>query len=71
MTVMMSHIIYEAPPDLLDPEDSAVSESEASKGSDFDCNFTGEEYQEASQIVCNLNDRFIVPELEEGVVASN
>ena len=52
-------------PDLLEPGDSDDSESKASESS------TGEEYREALRIVCNLNDIFIVPELEEGVIPSN
>ena len=58
-------------PDLVEPGDSNDSESEANKGSNFDYEFTGEEYREALQIVCNLNDIFIVPELEEGVTPSD
>ena len=59
--------------DLLEPEDSDDSKSEMSEGSNlFDCEFSGEEYREVLQIMFNLNNRrFIVPELEEGVIASN
>mgnify|MGYP005865075975 CR=1 FL=1 len=51
-------------PTLVESGDSIASESKASEGSNFDFEFTGEEYREALRIICNLNDIFIIPELE-------
>jgi hypothetical protein len=66
----------EEPLELLNPADDVSAGSQESIEdwediNDESCDYSIEEYREALKIVCNLNDRFIVPELEDGVIASN
>jgi hypothetical protein len=66
----------EETPELLEPtDDVSVNSREFNEDweniDDESCDYSIEEYREALKVVCNLNNRFIVPELEDGVIASN